>query len=83
MIGYPTLKGQQVIVPGDISSAAFWLVAGANRSWGRIIDRECGDQSYPHGSLEALELMGADITLENQREVAGEPVADLRSNIVN
>jgi 3-phosphoshikimate 1-carboxyvinyltransferase len=30
------------------------------------------------GVLEALEMMGADITLENQREVAGEPVADIR-----
>jgi 5-enolpyruvylshikimate-3-phosphate synthase len=34
--------------------------------------------SHPGRFLEALEMMGADITLENQREVAGEPVADIR-----
>lgn len=76
--GYPTLKGQPVIVPGDISSAAFWLVAGAIVPGSELYIENVGVNPTRTGILVALELMGADITLENQREVAGEPVADLR-----
>jgi 3-phosphoshikimate 1-carboxyvinyltransferase len=76
--GYPTLCGQQVIVPGDISSAAFWLVAGAIVPGSELCIENVGINPTRTGILVALELMGADITLENQREVAGEPVADLR-----
>ncbi len=76
--GYPTLTGQQVIVPGDISSAAFWLVAGAIVPGSELYIENVGVNPTRTGILVALELMGADITLENQREVAGEPVADLR-----
>jgi 3-phosphoshikimate 1-carboxyvinyltransferase len=76
--GYPTLTGQQVIVPGDISSAAFWLVAGAIVPGSELYIKNVGVNPTRTGILVALELMGADITLENQREVAGEPVADLR-----
>ncbi|WP_396135692.1 3-phosphoshikimate 1-carboxyvinyltransferase [Chamaesiphon sp. OTE_20_metabat_361] len=76
--GYPTLTGQQVIVPGDISSAAFWLVAGAIVPGSELYIENVGVNPTRTGILVALELMGADITLENQREVAGEPVADIR-----
>jgi 3-phosphoshikimate 1-carboxyvinyltransferase len=76
--GYPTLRGQPVIVPGDISSAAFWLVAGAIVPGSELCIQNVGINPTRTGILVALELMGADITLENQREVAGEPVADLR-----
>jgi 3-phosphoshikimate 1-carboxyvinyltransferase len=76
--GYPTLRGQGVIVPGDISSAAFWLVAGAIVPGSELYIENVGVNPTRTGILVALELMGADITLENQREVAGEPVADLR-----
>jgi 3-phosphoshikimate 1-carboxyvinyltransferase len=78
VIGHPTLTGQQVIVPGDISSAAFWLVAGAIVPDSELYIENVGVNPTRTGILVALELMGADITLENQREVAGEPVADLR-----
>ncbi len=76
--GYPTLRGQSVIVPGDISSAAFWLVAGSIVPGSELCIENVGINPTRTGILVALELMGADITLENQREVAGEPVADLR-----
>jgi 3-phosphoshikimate 1-carboxyvinyltransferase len=76
--GYPTLTGQQVIVPGDISSAAFWLVAGAIVPGSELYIENVGVNPTRTGILTALALMGADITLENQREVTGEPVADLR-----
>ncbi len=76
--GGATLHGQTVIVPGDISSAAFWLVAGSIVPGSEILIENVGVNPTRTGVIEALEMMGADITLENQRVVAGEPVADLR-----
>jgi 3-phosphoshikimate 1-carboxyvinyltransferase len=76
--GYPTLTGQTVIVPGDISSAAFWLVAGAIVPNSELLIENVGINPTRTGVLEVLQAMGADISLENQRVVTGEPVADLR-----
>ncbi|HHP7232743.1 MAG TPA: 3-phosphoshikimate 1-carboxyvinyltransferase [Xenococcaceae cyanobacterium] len=76
--GYPTLKGQKVIVPGDISSAAFWLVAGAIIPGSELVITNVGVNPTRSGILEALAMMEADLTQENGRIVAGEPVADLR-----
>ncbi|MEX0271241.1 3-phosphoshikimate 1-carboxyvinyltransferase [Leptolyngbyaceae cyanobacterium UHCC 1019] len=76
--GQATLRGQTVIVPGDISSAAFWLVAGAIVPGSDLTIENVGVNPTRTGILEALAMMGADITQENLREVAGEPVADLR-----
>ncbi|MGK7900101.1 MAG: 3-phosphoshikimate 1-carboxyvinyltransferase [Hormoscilla sp.] len=76
--GPAQLQGQPVIVPGDISSAAFWLVAGAIVPGSELIIENVGVNPTRTGVLEALQMMGADITQENQRVVAGEPVADLR-----
>ncbi|MGB2926905.1 MAG: 3-phosphoshikimate 1-carboxyvinyltransferase [Limnothrix sp.] len=75
---YPTLKGQNVIVPGDISSAAFWLVAAAIVPESDLTIENVGINPTRTGIIEALQMMGADMTLEDPREVAGEPVADLR-----
>ncbi|MGH7998709.1 MAG: 3-phosphoshikimate 1-carboxyvinyltransferase [Brasilonema sp.] len=76
--GPTQLYGQTVIVPGDISSAAFWLVAGAIVPDSELVIENVGVNPTRTGILEALAMMGADIQQENQREVAGEPVADLR-----
>lgn len=76
--GPARLYGQSVIVPGDISSAAFWLVAGAIVPGSDLVIENVGVNPTRTGILEALALMGADIQRENEREVAGEPVADLR-----
>ena len=78
LTGQPELKGQQVIVPGDISSAAFWLVAGAIVPGSDLLITNVGVNPTRTGVLEALEMMEADIGRENERTVAGEPVADLR-----
>ena len=76
--GQPTLKGQTVIVPGDISSAAFWLVAAAIVPGSELLITNVGINPTRTGILEALEMMSADIVKENERVIAGEPVADLR-----
>jgi 3-phosphoshikimate 1-carboxyvinyltransferase len=76
--GPATLTGQTVVVPGDISSAAFWLVAGAITPGSDLVVENVGINPTRTGILDALQAMEADITLENPRTVTGEPVADLR-----
>jgi 3-phosphoshikimate 1-carboxyvinyltransferase len=74
----PDLRGQQVVVPGDISSAAFWLVAGAITPGADLTVENVGLNPSRIGILEVLEQMGARIEVLHQRDVAGEPVGDLR-----
>jgi 3-phosphoshikimate 1-carboxyvinyltransferase len=76
--GPATLQGQPVNVPGDISSAAFWLVAAAILPGSDLCIENVGINPTRTGVLDVLQQMGADITLENPREVTGEPIADLR-----
>ncbi|HAC64274.1 MAG TPA: 3-phosphoshikimate 1-carboxyvinyltransferase [Cyanothece sp. UBA12306] len=76
--GKPTLIGQKVVVPGDISSAAFWLVAGAIIPGSELVIENVGINPTRTGILEALKMMEANISLENERIVTGEPVANLR-----
>ncbi len=73
-----SLTGQHVIVPGDISSAAFWLVAGALVPGSKITVENVGLNPTRTGVLEVLEQMGASIEVLNRRDVAGEPVGDLQ-----
>lgn len=76
--GPARLTGQTIVVPGDISSAAFWLVAAAITPGSDLVVENVGINPTRTGILEALQAMDADITLENPRQVTGEPVADLR-----
>ncbi|MDE5109830.1 MAG: 3-phosphoshikimate 1-carboxyvinyltransferase, partial [Trichodesmium sp. St7_bin2_1] len=76
--GLCQLKGQDVVVPGDISSAAFWLVAAAIIPGSELVIENVGVNPTRTGILEVLEIMEVDIVKENLRVVAGEPVADLR-----
>ncbi|ACK72519.1 3-phosphoshikimate 1-carboxyvinyltransferase [Gloeothece citriformis PCC 7424] len=78
VMGPSRLTGQTVIVPGDISSAAFWLVAGSIVPGSDLLIENVGINPTRTGILEVLEMMGADLTLLNQREITGEPVADIR-----
>ncbi len=78
IFGPATLSGQAVVVPGDISSAAFWLVAAAIIPNSDLLIENVGINPTRTGVWEILQRMGADITLENERVVTGEPVADLR-----
>jgi 3-phosphoshikimate 1-carboxyvinyltransferase len=72
------LKGQAVVVPGDISSAAFWLVAAAITPGAALTVENVGLNPSRTGILEVLEQMGARLEVVNRRDVAGEPVGDLR-----
>jgi len=81
--GKPHLIGQNVVVPGDISSAAFWLVAGAIIPDSELVIENVGINPTRIGVLTILENMGAAITREKERVIAGEPVADLRIKTSN
>ena len=73
------LKAVDIGVPGDISSAAFWLVAGLCHPQARILVKSVGLNPSRTGIIEALEAMGAGagLRLLDQRTEGGEPVADL------
>lgn len=72
------LHAQKVIVPGDISSAAYFLVAGCIVPDSEILIRNVGTNPTRAGILHVLRRMGADLALENERICSGEPVADIR-----
>ncbi|WP_120995154.1 bifunctional prephenate dehydrogenase/3-phosphoshikimate 1-carboxyvinyltransferase [Stutzerimonas urumqiensis] len=72
------LSATQIEVPADISSAAFFLVAASIAEGSELLLRHVGINPTRTGVIDILRLMGADIALENPREVGGEPVADLR-----
>lgn len=76
--GSVPLYGQSVAVPGDISSAAFWLVAAAITPGSDLQINNVGVNPTRTGILDALQQMGADITLLNPSVTSGEPVATLR-----
>jgi 3-phosphoshikimate 1-carboxyvinyltransferase len=65
-------------VPSDISSAAFFIVAAAIVPGSDILIRNVGVNPTRTGVIDILKQMGANITLDNPREQAGEPVADIR-----
>jgi len=72
-----TLSAMDVAVPGDISGAAFWLVAACIHPDARVTIRNVGINPTRSGVLDALRAMGANIWIENVREVGDEPVADI------
>lgn len=64
-------------IPGDLSSAAFWLVAGVLHPQARIEVTGVGINPSRTGVLDVLSAMGAHLRLEKERLEGGEPVADL------
>ena len=78
LCGGGQLSATTIDVPADISSAAFFIVAATIVPDSDLTLRHVGVNPTRTGIIELLRLMGADITLSNQREVGGEPVADIR-----
>jgi 3-phosphoshikimate 1-carboxyvinyltransferase len=72
------LSATRIEVPADISSAAFFLVAASIAENSELLLEHVGINPTRTGVIDILKLMGADISLENLREVGGEPVADIR-----
>ncbi len=78
LTGQPEIFGRDVVVPGDISSAAFPLVAALLVPGSDIMLTGVGVNPLRSGLLETLQEMGAAITVAEGPGEAGEPVADLR-----
>ena len=77
IMGPATLEGRRIDIPGDFSSAAFFIVAGLIAGASPLLIRDVGINPTRTGLLEILKLMGADIRLQDVRNFGGEPVADL------
>ncbi len=80
-----TVRGRQrlhakgrIIIPSDISSAAFFMVAASIVPGSDLLIKSVGVNPTRTGIIDVLMKMGADISLEKQRDQAGEPVADIR-----
>ena len=71
------LAPQDIVVPGDISSAAFFMVLGAVMPDSEITIKNVGINPTRTGIIDVFEDMGADMELVNKRSAAGEPVADI------
>jgi 3-phosphoshikimate 1-carboxyvinyltransferase len=72
------LEPGPIIVPADISSAAFFLVAGTLVKGSDVVLEEVGVNPTRTGLLDILERMGANVGLEDEAEAGGEPIARLR-----
>ena len=73
----PELWGQQVQIPGDISSAAYFIAAATITPHSEVLLRQVGINPTRAGMLQVCEEMGADITLLQKSCHGGEPAADL------
>jgi 3-phosphoshikimate 1-carboxyvinyltransferase len=72
------LSPQTIRVPADLSGAAFFLAAAAITPGSDVVLREVGFNPTRSGVVDALRAMGADIAVENERDLDGEPIADVR-----
>jgi len=77
VVGGAELTGQEVFVPGDISSAAFFMVAALITPGSELLIRNVGVNPTRSGIIDILRQMGGSIELLDPRECSGEPVADL------
>ncbi|MFO7983220.1 MAG: 3-phosphoshikimate 1-carboxyvinyltransferase [Desulfuromonadales bacterium] len=76
--GGPDLQGREVFVPGDISSAAFFMVAALVSDDADLLLKNVGVNPTRSGVIDILQAMGGNLELLDLREVSGEPVADVR-----
>ena len=77
IIGGSALHGDRIEIPGDISSAAFLIVAGLLAPSAEVLVRNVGINPTRTGFLDVLRNMGASYEFLNEREMSGEPVADI------
>ncbi len=75
--GGQELNAMDIEIPADISAAAFFMVAASIATNAELTLEHVGVNQTRTGAIEILRLMGADIRLLNQRDIGGEPVADI------
>jgi 3-phosphoshikimate 1-carboxyvinyltransferase len=77
LTGRPKLLAQEVVVPGDVSSAAFFMVAGLITPGAELLIRNVGINPTRSGIIDILVAMGGQMEMLDIREQSGEPVADI------
>ncbi|MCK5595402.1 3-phosphoshikimate 1-carboxyvinyltransferase [bacterium] len=75
--GISQLKSKDIVVPGDISSASFFIVAASCLEGSEITIKNVGVNPTRTGIINVMKRMGADIKLKNQKTISGEPRADV------
>jgi 3-phosphoshikimate 1-carboxyvinyltransferase len=78
LTGSGVLNAKKIIVPGDVSSAAFFMVAASIAPEADITLSSVNVNPTRTGVIDILKLMGANIELSNEREIGGEAIADIR-----
>lgn len=76
LAGGQVLKGSDIVVPGDISSAAFFMAAAAVREASRVVIKDVGVNPTRTGIVKFLQAMGAEIDI-HEKTGEGEPIADI------
>ena len=77
IVGNPELTGQKIAVPGDISSAAYFIAAGLICENADLLIKNVNTNPTRAGIIKVAKAMGGNIELLNERIVSGEPVADI------
>ena len=83
IVGNPKLNGQKIEVPGDISSAAYFIVAGLICKNADLLIKNVNTNPTRAGIIKVAQNMGGNIELLNERIVSGEPVADIHVSTSN
>ena len=77
IVGNPKLTGQKIAVPGDISSAAYFIAAGLICENADLLIKNVNTNPTRAGIIKVAQSMGGNIELINERIISGEPVADI------
>ena len=77
------INAVDVIIPGDISSASYWLVAGCIHQNADLTIKNVGINKTRSGIINVLNRMGAKIKMNNKIDYSGEPVCDINISTTN
>ena len=77
VVGGKQIPAKQFFIPGDPSSAAFFIVAGLIAQNSEILIKNVGINPTRTGFLDVLRSMGGNISIENERHIGGEPIGDI------
>ena len=72
-----TLRGQNILIPGDISSAAFWMIAASIVPNSEIVIKNVGLNPTRTGILSVMDTMGCDYAIVEKSIIAGEPIGSI------
>ena len=78
-----SLTAQRILIPGDISSAAFWMIAGSIVPNSEVFIKNIGLNPTRTGILKVMDLMGCDYKILDKSMIAGEPIGSIKVKTAN